>query len=229
MENYPETATERFDDANFHIKYCLSTIKKYISGNILEVGAGCGSFTRNYLKADVKKITLTELDSLNILNLKKKFKNFENIKITNLPISKINEKFDCILYFHVLEHIENDLDEIKSAKLKLNKNGYLIIMAPAHQKMFGNLDKAVGHFRRYEKDFFKKDLFELKQKKLFFLDSMGYALYYLNRIFFKKETFPSKFKIFIWDKIFTPLSIILDFMSGYRFGKCIVAVYKWKD
>ena len=102
-------------------------------------------------------------------------------------------------------------------------------MAPAHQKMFGNLDKAVGHFRRYEKDFFKKDLFDLDQKKLFFLDSMGYVLYYLNRIFFKKETFPSKFKIFIWDKIFTPLSIILDFVSGYRFGKCIVAVYKWKD
>ena len=46
MENYPETATERFDDANFHIKYCLSTIKKYISGNILEVGAGCGFYKK---------------------------------------------------------------------------------------------------------------------------------------------------------------------------------------
>ena len=47
MENYPEIATERFDNANFHIKYCLSIIKKYIKGDILEVGAGCGSFTRN--------------------------------------------------------------------------------------------------------------------------------------------------------------------------------------
>ena len=159
MENYPETATERFDDANFHIKYCLSTIKKYISGNILEVGAGCGSFTRNYLKTDVKKYShRTRL--IKHFKSKKKFKDFENIKISNLPIDKIDEKFDCILYFHVLEHIENDLDEIKLAKLRLNKNGYLIIMAPAHQKMFGNLDKAVGHFRRYEKDFFKKDLFE---------------------------------------------------------------------
>ena len=42
MENYPETATERFDNANYHIKYCLSFIKKFIKGNILEIGAVCG-------------------------------------------------------------------------------------------------------------------------------------------------------------------------------------------
>ena len=102
-------------------------------------------------------------------------------------------------------------------------------MAPAHQKMYGNLDEAVGHFRRYEKDFFMKNILNLKQEKLFFLDSMGYFLYYLNKIFFKKEVFPSNFKIFIWDKIFTPLSILLDFILRYKFGKCIVAVYKKID
>ena len=58
MNNYPITATERFDEANFHIKYCLSTLKKYIKGNILEVGAGCGSFTRNYYNDEIKNITL---------------------------------------------------------------------------------------------------------------------------------------------------------------------------
>ena len=57
-----------------------------------------------------------------------------------------------ILYFHVLEHVENDLKEIEEAK-KLNKGGHLIIIVPAHQKIYGNLDKAVGHFRRYEKIF----------------------------------------------------------------------------
>tara|TARA_E500000178_G_scaffold349409_1_gene406271 strand:- start:448 stop:1137 length:690 start_codon:yes stop_codon:yes gene_type:complete len=226
MENYPETATERFDDANIHIKYCLSSIKKYIFGDILEVGAGCGSFTRNYIKPNTKSITLTELDPINLTNLREKYKNNKNVDITNLPVSQINKKFDCILYFHVLEHIKNDLDELKSAELKLKKNGYIIIMAPAHQKIYGNLDEAVGHFRRYEPEFFKKDLAGLNQKKIFFLDSMGYILYYLNKIFFRKETFPSKFKIFIWDKFFTPLSIILDFILCYRFGKCIVAIYK---
>ena len=77
MKNYPETATERFDNANFHIRYCLSFIKKYIKGDILEIGAGCGSFTRNYIKTDFKNITLTELDKKNIQDLNQKFKNFK--------------------------------------------------------------------------------------------------------------------------------------------------------
>ena len=37
MKNYPETATETFDNANFHIRYCLSFMKKYIKGDILEI------------------------------------------------------------------------------------------------------------------------------------------------------------------------------------------------
>ena len=226
MEHYPETATERFDDANFHINYCLSFIKKYIKGNILEIGAGCGSFTKNYYKSNFKNIFLTEKDEKNIFDLQKKFKKNSNIKISNLSVENINGKFDTILYLHVLEHIKDDVQEIENAKKKLNEGGYLVIMVPAHQKIFGNLDKAVGHFRRYEKSFFKTNLLQLKLINLKYLDSMGYLLYYLNKIFFKNETFPSKLKIFLWDKIFTPISMIIDFLTNYRYGKCIIAVYK---
>ena len=99
-------------------------------------------------------------------------------------------------------------------------------MVPAHQKIYSNLDKAVGHFRRYDFKFFKKNFKSLKTVNIKFLDSMGYFLYYLNKIFFKKEIYPSNLKIFIWDKFFTPLTMIVDFLSGYKFGKCILAIYK---
>ena len=228
MEQYPEIATERFDDANFHINYCLSFINKFIRGNIIEIGAGCGSFTKNYYNSNIKSLILTETDKLNIINLQKKFEKNSNIKISDLSIDKIQKKFDTILYLHVLEHIKEDVNELKSAKNKLTEEGHLVIMVPAHQKIYGNLDKAVGHFRRYEKDFFKKNLLDLELVSFRYLDSMGYLLYYLNRIFFKNETFPSKFKIFLWDKLFTPITILIDFLTNYSLGKCIVAVYKKK-
>ena len=41
MENYPSEATEKFDNAKFHRKYCMSFVKKFIQGEVLEVGAGC--------------------------------------------------------------------------------------------------------------------------------------------------------------------------------------------
>ena len=226
MENYPETATERFDNANYHIKYCLSFIKKFIKGNILEIGAGCGSFTRNYLKPEFKSVTLTDIDSKNISSLEEKFNNKENVKISRNQIINFKEKFDTILYLHVLEHIKNDEKELKKAEEKLEQGGYLIIMVPAYQHIYSNLDKAVGHYRRYERSFFKKKINSLDRVQLISLDLFGYFLYYLNKIFFKRETFPSKFKIFIWDKFFTPLTTIFDFVTNYKFGKCIIAVYK---
>ena len=99
-------------------------------------------------------------------------------------------------------------------------------MVPAHQKIYSNLDKAVGHFRRYEIDFFKKNFESLEQIDIKFLDTLGFFLYYLNKFTFKNEIFPSKFKIFIWDKIFTPITILVDFLFRYKFGKCILAIYK---
>ena len=226
MEKYPKAVTERFDNANFHINYCLKFIKKYLKGDILEVGAGCGSFTKNYLNKSINSITLTELDKKNILDLKEKFKANANIKILNKNIEDVSGKFDSIIYLHVLEHIKNDKKEILNATKRLNKNGFLVIMVPAHQKIYSNLDRAVGHFRRYEIEFFNKNFKSLEKINIKFLDTMGYFLYLFNKFFFKKEVYPSKFKIFIWDKIFTPLTVIVDFIFRYRFGKCILVIYK---
>ena len=225
MENYPSEATEKFDNAKFHRKYCMSFVKKFIQGEVLEVGAGCGSFTRDYFNSDLN-ITLTETDQKNYEDLKKFFYKKNNVTISNNKIFDIDKKFDTILYLHVLEHIKEDRKELESAYEKLKKGGRLIIMVPKHQKLYSNFDKAIGHFRRYELDFFEKNLINLERKLLISLDSVGYILYFLNKIFFKNETFPSYFKIFIWDKIFTPFTILLDFFTNYRFGKCIVAVYK---
>jgi len=174
----------------------------------------------------MEKVTLTEMDVKNISELKTKFKKDKNIEVLNLSIEKVDNNFDSILYLHVLEHIEDDLKELKNAIQKLNSRGHIIIMVPAHQKVYSNLDKAVGHFRRYEKGFFKEDLAGLNRTKLISIDAIGYFLYYFNRLFFKKEVFPSKTKIFLWDKFFTPITILCDFILRYKFGKCFIAVYK---
>ena len=115
---------------------------------------------------------------------------------------------------------EEDLQNLK-------KNGHLIILVPAHNELYSKLDKAVGHFKRYDKKFFEKlNLKNNEIKKFIFLDSMGYLLYFLNKFFFKDEVYPSKFKILIWDKIFTPMTFFLDKLFLNKIGKNILYVVK---
>ena len=48
----------------------------------------------------------------------------------------------------------------------------------------------------------------------------------LNNFFFKKDVYPSKLKVILWDKVFTPLTIVADFCLGYKVGKNILCVYE---
>ena len=226
FKKYPKIATERFDRARIWIKYIVNQTKFYMSKNVIEIGAGCGSFARAYYRKEFNTLVLTESDNVNLYDLNKIFFQFSNVKIIRSNIKNIKKKFDTIIYFNVLEHIKDDTSEINNAINKLNKNGYLIILVPAHQNLYGNLDLAVGHYRRYNISYFAKSFKNCKIVELKFLDMAGYFLYYFNNLFFKKQTYPSKIKIFIWDKFFTPLTIILDFITFYRFGKNILCVFK---
>jgi hypothetical protein len=222
---YPGEELDNFDKATVWRKYIYFEIKKFINGKVLEVGAGIGSFTNNYMSM-IEDITLSEVDKDNFEIIKNKFKNHK-IDITRKTTNEINTKFDTIMYLNVLEHIEKDKEEIKTAISRLNSKGHLIILVPAHNRLYSKFDEAVGHFKRYEINFFKNlSLENCKIKKVIYLDAMGYFLYYLNKIFFSKETYPSKLKIFIWDKIFTPLTFILDKLLLNKFGKNILYIVK---
>ena len=119
---YPGKELEIFDKAILWRKYLFKKIKKYIGKEILEVGAGMGSFTKNYFQND-QKIVLSELDTnlLEILNYR--FKKFSNIQIKSKYTKNIENQFDSILYISVLEHIEDDVGEIKTALDKLKNGG----------------------------------------------------------------------------------------------------------
>ena len=222
--NYPGKELEIFDKAHFWRNYTYLLVKKFIGKKILEVGAGIGSFTKIYIKEKFD-ITLSEIDSFNYETLKKNYNSLENVKVENKFLQQFNETFDTIFYISVLEHIENDKKEITDAIEKLEDKGHLIICVPAHNYMYSNFDKEIGHFRRYEMNFF--DTLNLKNaniKKSFFIDSFGHLLYFLNKLLFSKEIYPSKLKVFIWDKIFIPITYIIDFLSFYKFGKNILCI-----
>jgi len=215
---------EHFDSAENFRKYQISLIKKFIKGKFLEVGAGKGGLIPFYKKF-VKDITILEPEKKLFRILKKKYSSKE-IKIKNQTIKNVKTKFDIIIYYDVLEHIKHDLNEIKFAEKKLNKNGYLIFSVPAYQAFYSSFDKSVGHYRRYNKKNFIKleKKIGLKIEKLVYYDSMGFLFLVLNKLLSLKQT-NLKNKIYIWN-LLMPISKLIDFLTFNKFGKSLLCVFK---
>tara|TARA_B110000495_G_C22822388_1_gene480014 strand:- start:15 stop:701 length:687 start_codon:yes stop_codon:yes gene_type:complete len=215
---------EHFDSASNFREYQVSLISKYIKGNFAEVGAGTGGLVP-YYKKFLKKITLLEPEKKLFKILKKSFSS-KRVKIKNNTVDKLKNNFDTIIYYDVLEHIKNDLEEVKKASKKLKKNGYLIISVPAYQTFYSEFDKSVGHYKRYnKKDFIKfEKKTNLRIEKLAYYDSVGFLFLVLNKIFYLKQT-NLKNKIFLWN-LLIPVSKLIDSLTFNIFGKSLLCVFK---
>ena len=96
IKKYPEVALERFDRAGLWIKYVIFKVKKFLKNDILEVGAGFGSFTRGYMR-NFHSITLTDTDDNSFSLLKKNFLHDQNVNVIKSSIKDIEKKFDTII------------------------------------------------------------------------------------------------------------------------------------
>jgi len=51
----------------------------------------------------------------------------------------------------VLEHVDDDVSSLKAMRRMLAPGGRLILLVPALPALYGAMDKALGHHRRYKR------------------------------------------------------------------------------
>ena len=67
-------------------------------------------------------------------------------------------KYDAIILFDVIEHIDDPVSFMKSALYHLKPGGHVFINVPALQSLYSKFDIAVGHCRRYNKTTLEAEL-----------------------------------------------------------------------
>ena len=209
--------------------YWVNSLKKNISGKVIDVGSGFGSNVSFYLKIKkIKNLICLEPNKFLFKKLRNnKSINKKKVIFKNKTLLKVKSKneFDTIIYADVLEHIKNDYKEIKTAINSLKFGGKLIILCPSHNYLYTEFDKNVGHFRRYNKKMFKKlKLSNTEIVRIYYLDSCGFFLSLMNKWFLKRN--PKKNEIKFWDERIVPISRFLDPLLLNSFGKTIVCIYK---
>lgn len=232
--SYIGSELELFSQAYNWKNYYSSLIQKYLQGRVLEVGAGIGATTEFLCQGHQKQWLCLEPDP--ILTEKIELK----ISVGRVPAcckSRVgtsedldpNDMFDTIIYMDVLEHIKDDRAEVKTVTQHLSSGGYLVVLAPAHQWLFTPFDRAIGHYRRYNKQSLASAIPKsLDCIKLIYLDSIGLIASLGNRFVLKSKT-PTKQQIQLWDKVMVPLSKNIDPILHYSLGKSVLGIWQKRN
>ncbi|MDQ7821321.1 MAG: class I SAM-dependent methyltransferase [Candidatus Eremiobacteraeota bacterium] len=203
----------------------------HLRGRVLEVGAGMGGTTRYLCDGTQKSWMCLEPDpSLSAL-LRETIGRGEippvcQVKEGILADLKPEETFDTILYIDVIEHIDNDQEEVGLALSHLAPGGSLIILAPALQWLYSPFDREIGHFRRYDRKMMRS-LLPPGMKCLMekYLDCTGVLLLLGNRLL-ARQKMPSEKQVRTWDRFFVPLSKALDPLFRYSFGRSLLGIWQ---
>jgi SAM-dependent methyltransferase len=225
--HYIGNELELFSRATCWKGYFAKAITGYIAGDVLEVGAGIGANTLLLHNAKVSSWHSLEPDE--------KLAEQARQAVAGLPTCRVHVgttasaelgRYDAILYIDVLEHIEDDVEELARATTLLKDGGHLVVLAPAHQSLFSEFDRAIGHFRRYDAGTLTAvGPPSLTLERVFYLDSVGMLASFANRAFLKSSQ-PTPGQIATWDRFMVPVSKLLDPCLGHRLGKSVIAVWR---
>ncbi len=196
---------EVLEGANNYNRWIAEELLGYAKGLVIEIGSGTGNISAHFLKK--KNLYLSESDPGLVKYLKKRFKGRKGVRILNLDIlnkdKALKEKFGTVISVNVLEHIKDDDKAIKNINFILKKEGRLLMLVPAKKIAYTNLDRQLGHFRRYEKKDLKKKLEEngFLIEKLFYFNAVGLVSWVVRDKFYRTSINLSPWQVFIFDRL----------------------------
>lgn len=122
---------------------------------VAEVGAGIGTFSRRILDGGAEHLIAIEPEPSCFAELGRRLAGDERVEMVAelLPESPTLKReagaLDLVVCQNVLEHIDDDRAALKAMADALKPGGSLALIVPAGPHLFGPLDEAYGHRRRY--------------------------------------------------------------------------------
>jgi glycosyltransferase involved in cell wall biosynthesis len=129
------------------------TLRPYIGDRVLEIGAGIGTLTNQfiprelYLASDINPHYLRYLQSY---SFGKPYLYVLNVDAgESRHFHGLEEKFDTALMINVLEHVADEGLALRNLWSALETGGRALILVPQHPFLYGTLDRVLQHRERY--------------------------------------------------------------------------------
>ena len=198
---YSEAALQKVREDRLLIdavdQWLYEEIAPYLGRRVLEIGCGLGNFARHLTDRELYLGTETSAESIE--HVREEFAGHATMQFTvadaTAPafVDFARHGIDTVFSLNVFEHIEDHLAALRNARDVLQPGGRLILVVPAHMRLYGSIDKAIGHYRRYDKQmmaglFLQVGLDCLTQK---YINALGALGWWANGRLRKQDTPPS--------------------------------------
>jgi len=201
---YGHSILHRLAQTHRFNRWMADTIREWIGDNVLEIGAGIGNLTAKVLPR--YSYTASDIDPLHLEFLKTRFSQSNRVTVRELniedaaAIDALENRFDTVICLNVVEHVEHDEQALQNINRSLMPGGNAIILVPQGQWLYGSLDKALDHYRRYRRD----DLIDKCKRAgftiehVFSFNRVGVFPWFFNGRILRRRNF-SKFQLKIYD------------------------------
>lgn len=135
-------------------RWMAATIRPWVGARVLEIGAGIGNLSQ-YLAPRRQQYVASDIDDEHLARLRVRFQNRPNMRMAHCDLSQSQDfaplagQADTVICLNVLEHIGDDAAGLGNIASALEPGGRAIVLVPQDQRIYGTLDKVLGHYRRY--------------------------------------------------------------------------------
>ena len=146
---------EHLDSFEAYAAWIYRKIQPFLGNRVLEVGSGVGTIIPCLLSEPSIELMITDYREDYVKILRSKFDVHPNIEFyhfdtTNPSNTEIQKNPpDTLICLNVLEHIKQDRQALSHMFDLLKPGGRCIILVPAFQQLYSDLDVNMEHYRRY--------------------------------------------------------------------------------
>jgi SAM-dependent methyltransferase len=204
-------------------------LRAHLGKRVLEVGAGIGTITREILP-DRELVIALEAEQAYADHLVKFFQGEPRVRALHSKVEDTDwarlaaERLDSVLLSNVLEHIEDDAAAIRSFRMVLAPGGNIVILVPALPVLFGTLDEAVGHYRRYMRESLRRVIEGngFRMERLEWMNLLGVPGWLLNGRVLRRRVIPAR-QLRVYDQL-APLLARIESKFRLPIGMSLLAV-----
>jgi SAM-dependent methyltransferase len=139
-----------------YLSWLAREVRPHLKDTVLELGAGIGNLAGRLMSRRLLYVA-AEKDPLYLHALRNRFLRTPNVRVQNIDPEALADfegcegAFDTVLCLNVLEYVTDPRATVESIHGCLNPGGTLVVLAPQHPALYGALDKAMGHKRRFDR------------------------------------------------------------------------------